>query len=235
MRACVLFLLVAAFSFGMPHLSSAADIFGYFLADPDAEGRESEDENLRTCECREATCMCCVDFNLTYIDLGGPGCVQMKYISQEKGLKLNVSYGESLLHSQEVKGPNPDATCMSLLTDIAGICARFSNLLPHNEGLRGCLLLEPKLLKAVTATFKIGCFTMGPDGMKLEEGNATASEPQLVENLTEGPQNQNESAIINEDLLSVVNETAEKGLAFLGSLFGLTFEESADTETDDLT
>lgn len=112
----------------------------------------------------------------------------MKYISQDEGLRLNVSYGESLLHSQQVKGPNPEATCMALLTNIAEICARFSNLLPYEDGLRGCLLLEPKLLKAVTATFKIGCFTMGPKGMTLEERNGTLSDLELIGNLTESSQ-----------------------------------------------
>lgn len=45
---------------------------GYLFSDGNPETRE-EDDNLRTCECKGATCMCCVDFNLTYIDLGGPG------------------------------------------------------------------------------------------------------------------------------------------------------------------
>lgn len=93
----------------------------------------------------------------------------MTYISQEDGVAVNVSYGESLLHSEQVKGSNPEPTCMTLLTNLAQVCARFSNLQPYNDGLRGCLLLEPKLLGDVTASFNIGCFTMGPQGMKLEE------------------------------------------------------------------
>ncbi|CAG9760188.1 unnamed protein product [Ceutorhynchus assimilis] len=153
----------------------------------------------------------------------------MKYISQEEGLKMNVSYGEILLHSQEVKGPDPDATCMALLTNIAVICARFSNLLPYNDGLRGCLALEPKLLKAVAATFKIGCFTMGPQGMSLEKRNASLPDIDFGGNVTEPAQNQTESQIITGDLLTVVNETAEQGLEFLGNLFGLAFGESPET------
>ncbi|KAF7271462.1 hypothetical protein GWI33_015659, partial [Rhynchophorus ferrugineus] len=164
-------------------------------------------------------------------------CVQMKYISQEEGLKLNVSYGESLLHSQQVKGPHPNATCMTLLANIAAICARFSDLLPHEDGLAGCLLLEPKLLGAVTATFKIGCFTMGPNGMVLEKQNVTASED-ANSNSTESGDNQNETETINGDLLAVVNETAEQGLAFLGNLLGLAFsetQESNESETENPT
>lgn len=101
------------------------------------------------------------------------GCVRMKYISQSEGILVNVSYGESLLHSEQVKGPNPEPTCMSLLTNLAQVCARFSTLEPHEEGLRGCMALEPKLLGDVTAHFPVGCFTMGNEGMKLEPGNST--------------------------------------------------------------
>jgi hypothetical protein len=104
------------------------------------------------------------------------GCVRMKYISQDEGIAVNVSYGESLLHSEQVKGPNPEPTCMSLLANLAQVCARFSDLQPYNDGLRGCLLLEPKLLGDVTTSFNIGCFTMGPEGMKLEESaNSTVT------------------------------------------------------------
>lgn len=97
----------------------------------------------------------------------------MKYISQSEGISVNVSYGDSLLHSADVKGQNPEPTCISLLVNFAQVCARFSDLQPKDDGLRGCLLLEPKLLGDVTTSFNIGCFTMGPQGMKLEETNTT--------------------------------------------------------------
>lgn len=104
----------------------------------------------------------------------------MKYISQSDGIAVNVSYGESLLHSEQVKGPNPEPTCMSLLTNLAQVCARFSTLEPHQDGLRGCMALEPKLLGDVTSHFHVGCFTMGPEGMKMEPGNSTYAS--LLEN-----------------------------------------------------
>lgn len=226
MRPGVL-ILVAVVAVGMPTIASA-NIFEYLWADGSGSSEvqtRQDNEGISTCDCAGPACQCCVDFNLTYIDLGGPGCVQMEYISQEEGIKLNVSYGDSLLHSQHVKGPKPNATCMALLTNIADICARFSDLLPHNDGLRGCLLLEPKLLGAVTTTFRIGCFTMGPKGMILEQHNTTAIE-NTVSNATDATENQNESEIINGNLLAVVNETAEQGLAFLGNLLGLAFSET---------
>lgn len=92
----------------------------------------------------------------------------MKYLSQMEGIAVNVSYGDSLLHSQQVKGPNPEPTCMALLTNLAQICARFTELEPYEDGLRSCVALEPKLLETVTSRFSLGCFTMGPQGMKLQ-------------------------------------------------------------------
>lgn len=44
------------------------------------ERRENED-NTRSCACNGPACMCCVDFNLTYIDLGGPGKRPNFYLS----------------------------------------------------------------------------------------------------------------------------------------------------------
>ncbi|XP_063929577.1 uncharacterized protein LOC135141918 [Zophobas morio] len=193
----------------------------------------SDSSAPRTCKCDGPSCMCCVDFNLTYIDLGGPGCVRMKYISQDEGIAVNVSYGESLLHSEQVKRPNPPPTCMALLANLAQVCARFSDLQPHNDGLRGCLLLEPKLLGDVTTSFNIGCFTMGPEGMKVEE-NANSTFTSLLQNESGNTtETQSESEGLNEEeLIAAVNESAEQGLVFFGNLLGLTFGKPQTNETN---
>lgn len=109
----------------------------------------------------------------------------MKYISQEEGLTVNVSYGDSLLHSEHVKGPNPEPTCMPLLANFAEICARFRELVPNEEGLRGCVALEPKLLGEISSRFDIGCFKMGPEGMLLENTTAYTEILQGASNLTQ--------------------------------------------------
>lgn len=78
------------------------------------------------------------------------GCVRMNYISPETGIAINVSYGDSMLHSAIVKGPDPEPTCLSIFTKLAQMCARFSELLPTDDGLRGCVNLEPMLLGEVS-------------------------------------------------------------------------------------
>lgn len=87
------------------------------------------------------------------------GCVRMNYISPETGIAINVSYGDSMLHSAIVKGPDPEPTCLNIFTKLAQMCARFSELLPTDDGLRGCVNLEPMLLGEVRI---VRCFFFHP-------------------------------------------------------------------------
>lgn len=97
----------------------------------------------------------------------------MNYISQQDGIALNISYGENLLHEQQVKPPNPEPICLSLLVNLVEICARFANLEPSENGLKGCLVLESKVFGDIQTQFDIGCFISGPDGMKLDQSQNT--------------------------------------------------------------
>lgn len=93
----------------------------------------------------------------------------MKYVSQTEGVLLNVSYGDNLLRSGMSRGPRPGSTCVSMIGQLAAVCARFTSLLPHDDGLKGCLKLEPKLLGDVQTRLSIGCFAMNADGMRLDD------------------------------------------------------------------
>ena len=65
-------------------------------------------------------------------------------------------------------GANPEPSCIDILSDLAQLCARFSDLAPTSDGLRWCLQLEPTLLGDVQAQYQVGCFRMGPDGMAVD-------------------------------------------------------------------
>lgn len=45
----------------------------------------------------------CVKIQYIYF-FSSLGCVDMRYISQEEGVKINITYGDSLLHGAQVKG-----------------------------------------------------------------------------------------------------------------------------------
>ncbi|GLH02334.1 Uncharacterized protein GBIM_08379, partial [Gryllus bimaculatus] len=119
----------------------------------------------RNCTCAGAACHCCAALDFAFIDLGGPGCVSMRYVSPTEGIALNISYGESLLLSDAVKGAKPPPACLDLLSDLAQLCARVGQLAPTADGLRWCLSLEPVLLGDTQVTYPLGCFRMGPQGM----------------------------------------------------------------------
>ncbi|PSN41708.1 hypothetical protein C0J52_07766 [Blattella germanica] len=179
-----------------------------------SQQRDNEPGDLveRSCACEGPSCNCCLDFNLTYIDLGGPGCVRMKYLSPTDGIAVNVSYGAKLLHSELVK-------------DLAQLCARFSDLAPTSDGLRWCLQFEPTLLGDVQAQYQVGCFRMGPSGMSVDPpiANTTEISTETPVTSTPTPEELNEEALI-----AAVNESAEEGIAFFTNLLGINFGGSGE-------
>ncbi|KAF5284814.1 hypothetical protein FQA39_LY04539 [Lamprigera yunnana] len=229
-------MLFVNYVFALENTPNIFDLLSWDLEDEmEAEKRDESSSNVtqRSCVCNGGpSCMCCVDFNITYFDFGGPGCVYMKYVSPDKGMSVNISFGESILHSQVVKGSNPEPTCISVLANLVQMCARFSNVIPVEDGLKGCLQLEPKLLGDVPTTFNIGCFIIGPDGMKQNPYN----ESNLTKFLANDNSNKNETGteteeLNEEELIAVVNETAEQGLVFFGNWLGL-FGKSDNNETN---
>lgn len=139
----------------------------------------------------------------------------MNYMSPETGIAINVSYGDSMLHSAIVKGPDPEPTCLNIFSQLAQMCARFSELLPTDDGLRGCVNLEPMLLGEVSIYISyvlrlfelcvhivilnfqvqlelpVGCFRMGPGGMQvIESSNDVIKEQQPKQEIVDTPEAQ---------------------------------------------
>lgn len=185
---------------------------------------------------------------MTYIDLGGPGCVRLKYLSADEGIALNVSYGDSVLHSQRVKGPDPAPTCLNMFARLAQMCARFSELLPTDDGLRGCLQLEPMLLGEVQIELPLGCFRMGPKGVELiKSSDEEIKEQQPQESTPEttpipipaDEKKEEEEAkpvvpalnitsplsildnLSTADILAAVSESTDEGIAMISNWLGL--------------
>ncbi|GFG28537.1 hypothetical protein Cfor_08895 [Coptotermes formosanus] len=197
------------------------------VPDEPYQQRNNEPHNLvdKSCSCEGPSCNCCLDFNLTYIDLGGPGCVHMKYLSPADGIAVNVSYGNRLLHTEVVRGANPEPSCIDILSDLAQLCSRFSDFAPTSDGLRWCLQLEPTLLGDVQAQYQVGCFRMGPEGMAVDPPttNTAAQTSNTDPSPTSTPSVENLEEINEEALIAAVNESAEEGIAFFSNLLGITF------------
>ncbi|XP_050671100.1 uncharacterized protein LOC126969600 [Leptidea sinapis] len=182
------------------------------------------DQPNRNCLCKGPACVCCVDFNITFVDLGGPGCVHMKYLSPDDGFSVNVSYGKNLLHSSKIQGTNPAPICLQVFGKFAQVCAKFSELAPTSDGLRGCLELEPKLLGEAQLEFPIGCFKSSPGGMEMEDPPEKPAEEVTTEaSATE------ETTFDAESFLESVYQTAEQGVAFLSSLLDIPSRRNLTT------
>ncbi|XP_046403905.1 uncharacterized protein LOC124169361 [Ischnura elegans] len=192
------------------------------------EKRDGETEEApRNCFCQSSlNCVCCMELPL--VEFTGPGCVQMKYLSESESMAVNVSYGGNVLHTDVIKGPNPEPSCMNIISDWAQICARFNDLSPADDGMRACLQFEPVLFGEIQTQYPVGCFHMGPSGL-----NFNTTPPLSVVESVIGSVNSNETSNDNSTttqegiseaaLLAAVNESAEEGIAFFSNLLGLTF------------
>lgn len=168
--------------------------------------------------------------------------MRLKYLSAEEGIAINVSYGESLLHNEIVKGPDPAPSCLNIFASLAQMCARFHELLPTDDGLRGCVNLEPMLLGEAQLELPVGCFRMGPNGMQLIESaqevikeqqpNEEAEKiPAPSETTTEeGPDTL--AGFSAADILAAVNESAETGISLLSNWLGLNGNQTAPEKVE---
>lgn len=169
------------------------------------------------------------------------GCVRLKYLSPEEGIAINVSYGESLLHNEIVKGPDPAPSCLNIFAQLAQMCARFYELLPTDDGLRGCVNLEPMLLGQAQLELPVGCFRMGPNGMQvIESAGDVIKEQEPTEesdkntlssteaSTAEGPETI--AGLSAADILAAVNDSAEEGISLLTSWLGINQSNQTSVE-----
>lgn len=158
-------------------------------------------------------------------------------MSAEEGIAINVSYGESLLHNEIVKGPDPAPSCLNIFAKLAQMCARFQGLMATDDGMRGCVKLEPMLLGEPQLELPIGCFRMGPNGMEVIQSSEEVIQEQNP-SLPEADKDKNTNAngtseeildgLTAADILTAVNESAEQGIALLTNWLGLAPNATAD-------
>lgn len=71
-------------------------------------------------------------------------------------------------------GANPPPICLEVFGRFAQVCAKFNDLAPTADGLRGCIELQPKLLGETQLEFPVGCFKSTAGGMEMEDPPAKA-------------------------------------------------------------
>lgn len=163
----------------------------------------------------------------------------MKYLSQSEGVALNLTVGKSLVKTAKVNASNPDqSVCLSMFGSVAKICARFNGLIKSaNNGLVGCLQIQPKVFGQVPIDFDFPCFEFADaqeikiiDAPKIEPTDEEKEENEIVEATTNSTDTI--AGFKVEDILNVVSKTADRGISIIQGWLG--FDDDAtddDTET----
>lgn len=153
-------------------------------------------------------------------------------------------------------GPDPLPTCLDIFSKLAQMCARFSELLPTDDGMRGCLQLEPMLLGDVQIEIPVGCFRMGANGMTViessvdvikeqepakeqtEDKDKKPEKPEEEESEDESSESEDEgptsiAGLNTDDIIAAVNKSADEGIALISNWLGLNKSKANSTETID--
>lgn len=67
---------------------------------------------------------------------------------------------------------------MDLFSDLAQMCTKFTQIMRVQNGIKGCLTIEPLLLGVVQSSYNVGCFNMDEPGVQQPTSESTT--PRLV-------------------------------------------------------
>lgn len=165
----------------------------------------------------------------------------MQYLSQDKGVALNLTLGKTLSKTSTVKIEKPEApVCLSMLGGLAKMCAKFNGLAPSaNGGLIGCLKMQPKLFGEVPIDFDFPCFDLNAQEIRIIETPKKAEDEEEKEESESddepatAPTDSQETigGFRVEDILSVVSKTADQGIKLISELFGIGGEDEKPEAT----
>jgi hypothetical protein len=175
-------------------------------------------------------CICCLDFNISDTFDLGRACVKVRYLSQTEGVHMNLTLGKTFSKAAVIKASKPDeSVCLSMLGGLAKMCSKFNGLVPSsNNGLVGCLSMQPKLFGEVPVNFDFPCFDFNEaETRMIESPKKPADEEEKDEGSSESEDSDSEATDETiggfkvEDILSVVSKTADQGIKIISELFGI--------------
>ncbi|XP_023934003.2 uncharacterized protein LOC112042995 [Bicyclus anynana] len=137
-----------------------------------------EDNSInRFCKCSEAYCNCCRDFAVPVVNLNGPGCASLMYLSGDK-MSVSLSFGNKVITNRTLSSRKPSPVCMPLPGGISKFCGRVYNIARAGEEFRACLGLELQAKSTVEAAVRVSCFKFGPRGVTSEPADPLPLVPQ---------------------------------------------------------
>ncbi|XP_059048086.1 DNA topoisomerase 1-like [Achroia grisella] len=127
-----------------------------------------EDNTInKYCKCTDAYCNCCRDFQLPVVNLNGPGCASLMYLSGDK-MSVSLSFGKKVITNRTLSSRKPSPVCMPLPGRVSKFCGRVYNIARSGEEFRACLGLELQSKSVVEAAVRVSCFKFGPRGVTSE-------------------------------------------------------------------
>lgn len=150
---------------------------------------------------------------------------------------MNLTIGKTFSKSSTIKISKPnEPVCLSMLGGIAKMCAKFNGLVRSaNNGLVGCLAMQPKLFGEVPVNFEFPCFDLNSEEIRIIE--TPKKQPQSGEEDDEEEEKDEETSTNEptesetiggfkvEDLISVVSKTADQGIKIITELFGISDDD----------
>ncbi|XP_026731479.1 uncharacterized protein LOC113496453 [Trichoplusia ni] len=183
------------------------------LIEPAAELR-----NDPSCKwkCKGPACACCIEQNITSYEPEGAKCVHLRYLSKEEGLFVQISHGKKIDYAK-VQASNPEPLCL-VMGVLFQMCASFTHMAPTNDGVRGCVNLEPGTIFLSQRKVPLGCFRAREEGMEMMEPPKDAVPEEEEEDNTEENTEETDVDFDPNKFFAGVYQTAQQSLALLTSL-----------------
>ncbi|XP_031769060.1 uncharacterized protein LOC113518441 [Galleria mellonella] len=132
------------------------------------DSEKPEDNTInKYCKCTETFCNCCRDFQLPVVNLNGPGCASLMYLSGDK-MSVSLSFGRKVITNRTLSSRKPSPVCMPLPGRVSKFCGRVYNIARSGEEFRACLGLELQTKNVIEAAVRVSCFKFGPRGVTSE-------------------------------------------------------------------
>lgn len=207
------------------------------LDDEDDAPQKRDREN--DCVCLKGNsdgnnCVCCLDFQFSDSFRFDPTCVKIKYLSQTEGVEMNITLGKTFSRKAIIKVDKPDeSVCLSMLGGFAKMCSKFNGLVPSSDnGLVGCLTMQPKLFGEVPLSFEFPCFSLNDNEIRMIEAPKKPSDTEAEKdeaNETDAPEISEDEETIGGikvgDILSVVSKTADQGIKIISEFLGINDDD----------
>lgn len=208
-------------------------IFTDFISLDDDDAPQKRDRES-DCVCLKGNsdgnnCICCLDFNISETFDLGPACAKIRYLGQTEGVHMNLTLGKTFSKASTIKVTKPEEpVCLSMLGGLAKMCAKFNGLVPSsNNGLVGCLSMQPKIFGEVPVNFDFPCFDLNGSEIRMIESPKKQDDEEKDESTEAEPAEPDETigGFKVEDILSVVSKTADQGIKIISELFGIGDDE----------